>query len=823
MVTLASYEEQMKKNYLQYAVSVVMGRALPDVRDGLKPVQRRVLYTAYEINATPRTPHLKSARIVGETMAKYHPHGDGSIYDAMVRMAQDFTYRYPLIDGQGNVGSIDGDSPAAMRYTEARLSPIAMKLMEDLEYGTVEFDSNFDGTLRVPVVLPTAFPNLLVNGSTGIAVGMSTNIPPHNLREVIDALIALIDNPDLTIDELMTYIPGPDFPTGGIIVGTDGIRSAYATGQGKITLRAKYTIENGSRGKQQIVITEIPYQVNKANLIEEIALLSEKGKVDGISEIRDESSREGLRIVIEVRKDIDPEITINQLFKFSKLQDNFHVQMIALVDNRPKTLTLKDCLLEYLRFKEEVVIRRTQFKIKKHREELHVLRGIQIAIDRLDEVVSIIRSSRTTDSARNNLMKNLKIDEVQATAILRMNLSRLVSTERTKLKEDIKNLELQIKDLEEILEIDARRKAKIKEEISEIREKFGDDRRTEIVSDIDDRTFTEEEIIPDLPAVISISARNYVKRHEDVSVHRPLKNDAPRFLAQGSTRQRVVLFTEQGNAYSFLLHQVAEHHGLSSGDPLRRYIEMPQDEEIVGAALIGDQSDDLIFFVTAQGMIKCTPAREYWTRRSVITAIKLNEDDRVVRVWSEPPNRKKDIVAITKHGMSIRFSVDQVSRTGRNTQGVTLIRLREDDEVIFASSIDSNEPIYLLDKQKYARKLMPGEIARQNRGGRGKRVTPKHWVLQFACAGHIDEIGLFTAENDFVILNAADITSSWKQVDLDLEDTPIMIWAIPTTAVQESPANTDDSNGSKDDQTGSKPSSQDDDDPPKSNFQLVLI
>lgn len=781
-----SYESRIAKDFLLYALHVVKDRSLPDVRDGLKPVHRRILYAALELGLTPDKVHRKSVRIVGDAMAKFHPHGDQAVYQAMVRMAQDFNMRYPLIDGQGNFGSIDGDAAAAMRYTEARLSKFAMLFLEDTDNNTVDFTPNFDASMMEPIVLPAAVPNLLANGSEGIAVGVSTSIPPHNLAELIDALIYLQDHPDCSVDDLMQYIPGPDFPTGGIIVGTDGIREAYRTGKGRIVIRAKAKIEELSRGRSQIVVTEIPYQVNKASLLQTIGDLSDNNRIDGITDIRDESDKNELRVVIEVRRGVDPKIVLNRLYKFTELQKNYAVQMMALVNERPKLLTLKDALVEYLTFKRSIVTRRVQHYIDQASKRLHIVTGLIKAVDALDEVIQIIRSSRAADTARAKLMQALHIDETQANAILQMQLQRLMSTEIAKLKREEKDLKSQIREWEKILKDPETLKAVIREEFEAVKKEFGDPRRTQILSDDDvSDSFSEKEIVPKLPTCVSVSGRGYVKRHANLDAHRPLKSDAPKVVLEGTTHDRLVLFTDLGNAYSVPVHQIAEHHALANGDPLRTYVEIPNDETVVGCIMAGeDNGDQIVYMATTSGMIKASRVEEYVTRRTCIQAIKLEEGDRVVRAWIPNPGEDK-MVMVTRNEFGIYFPIEQVPVTGRVTQGVVGIRLDEGNTVIAAFSTGPEDSIRIIDEGGWCCHVRVAELYEQNRGGKGKRVTMKGVKAVYVLPGRYDDIAVFTTDNNFRTFPAAAIREQWtklKEVDIaQVAD----LWAIPVRGMPE--------------------------------------
>jgi DNA gyrase subunit A len=682
--------EEMKTSYINYAMSVIVERALPDVRDGLKPVQRRILYGMLELGNRPDRPHKKSARIVGEVMGKYHPHGDSAIYDAMVRMAQPFSYRYMLVDGHGNFGSVDGDPPAAMRYTEARLSPLAMEMLRDIDKDTVDFYPNFDETLEQPVVMPSKFPNLLVNGASGIAVGMATNIPPHNLGEVIDGLIALIDNPDLDIKGLMKYIKGPDFPTGAIIQGREGIKDAYNTGRGRIRVRAKTQIEQLSNGKTRILVTELPYQVNKARLIEKIAELVRDKKVDGITDLRDESDKSGMRIVIELRRDASPHVVLNRLYKHSQLEDSFGVIMLALVNNEPRVMNLKEVLNHYLDHQREVIIRRTRFELRKAEERAHILEGLRIALNNIDEIIAIIRAAY--DDAKERLMARFGLSERQAVAILDMQLRRLSGLEREKIEAEYDELLKTIQRLKAILGDINLVYQIIKDELLEIKERFADPRRSKIglsVGDLEDVDLIAEEDI-----VVTLTHHGYIKRlpvdtyraqrrgGRGITALNTKADDFVEMLFVASTHSYVLFFTNKGRVYRLRGHEIPEASRNARGFAVINLINFEPGERIKATIPISEYSEDqYLVMATRNGTIKKTALKEFDTNRSGgLICISLAEDDELVGI--ELTDGSSELMLVTKYGQAIRFAEDQIRPMGRTAQGVIGIRLDKEDEVV---------------------------------------------------------------------------------------------------------------------------------------------
>ena len=687
-----SLEEEMKSSYIDYSMSVIVSRALPDVRDGLKPVHRRVLFGMHELGMAHNKPYKKSARIVGEVLGKFHPHGDSAVYETMVRMVQDFSLRYPLIDGQGNFGSVDGDPAAAMRYTEARLARIADEMLRDLDKNTVNFAPNFDDSLQEPTVLPSYLPNLLVNGSSGIAVGMATNIPPHNLTEVVDGLIALIKNPDITIEKLMKYITAPDFPTGGIIYGYEGVREAYLTGRGRIIVRAKANIETLKNGRENIIITELPYQVNKANLIEKIADLVKEGKLEDISNIRDESDRDGMRVVIELKRDGQPAVILNNLFKHTQMQTTFGVIMLALLHGAPKVFNLKEMMQHFILHRMDVLIRRTKFELDAAERRAHILEGYIIALDNIDEVIETIKKSRDVDTAKNNLMRKFKLSEIQAKAILDMRLQRLTGLERKKIEDEYKEVIKLIEKLRGILENEDRRNMIIKDELLQIKEKYGDERRTEIVYKFEE--FSLEDMIAEEDVVVTISHKGFIKRFP-VSGYRKQgrggkgvtgagtnEDDFIEHMFIASTHQYILFFTDKGRCYWLKVHEVPEGGRTTKGRSIINLIEKEKDETISAFITTKEFKDDqYLIMCTEQGIIKKTVLSAYGNvRKGGINAINLNDGDRLISVkMSEGTN---DIVIGTSHGFAIRFHESDVRDMGRVATGVRGVNLGEGDKVV---------------------------------------------------------------------------------------------------------------------------------------------
>jgi DNA gyrase subunit A len=723
-------EEEMKSSYIDYAMSVIVARALPDVRDGLKPVHRRVLFGMHELGLAYNRPYKKSARIVGEVLGKYHPHGDSAVYDTMVRMVQDFSLRYPLVDGQGNFGSVDGDSPAAMRYTEARLARISEEMLRDLDKNTVDFGPNFDDSLQEPLVLPSYLPNLLVNGSSGIAVGMATNIPPHNLNEVIDGLVALIDNPKLTSVDLMKYVKAPDFPTGGIIYGYEGVKEAYTTGRGRILIRAKANVETLKNDRENIVITEIPYQVNKSNLIEKIAELVREGKIDDISNIRDESDRDGMRIVIELKRDAQPTVVLNQLYKHTQMQVTFGVIMLALVHGVPKVLTLQEMMQHFLDHRMDVLIRRTKFELDAAEKRAHILEGYIIALDNIDEVIETIKKSRDVETAKNNLMKRFKLSEIQAKAILDMRLQRLTGLERKKIEDEYKETIKLIEKLRGILESEKKRKQIIKEELLVLKEKYGDERRTEIIKDY--KEFSLEDIIAEEDVVVTISHQGFIKRFP-VSGYRKQarggkgvtgvgtkEDDFIEHMFVASTHQYILFFTDKGRCYWLKVHEIPEGGRTARGRSIVNLLEKDKEENITAFVAVKEFRDDqYLIMVTEHGTVKKTVLSAYGNvRKGGINAINLVPGDKLTEVKMTDGNN--DIIIGTRNGFAIRFHERDVRDMGRTATGVRGIKLTKGDKVVGLLVIRHPQTSVLVVTEKgYGKRSDINDYRITKRGGKG--------------------------------------------------------------------------------------------------------
>ncbi|EGQ3980237.1 DNA gyrase subunit A [Staphylococcus pseudintermedius] len=730
--------KEMRESFLDYAMSVIVSRALPDVRDGLKPVHRRILYGLNEQGMTPDKPYKKSARIVGDVMGKYHPHGDSSIYEAMVRMAQDFSYRYPLVDGQGNFGSMDGDGAAAMRYTEARMTKLALELLRDINKDTIDFIDNYDGNEREPSVLPSRFPNLLVNGASGIAVGMATNIPPHNMREVIDGVLSLSHNPDITISELMEDIQGPDFPTAGLILGKSGIRRAYETGRGSVIMRAKAEIESRGGGRDRIVVTEIPFQVNKARMIEKIAELVRDKKIDGITDLRDETSlRTGVRVVIDVRKDANASVILNNLYKQTPLQTSFGVNMIALVNGRPQLINLKQALYHYLEHQKEVVRRRTEYNLRKAKDRAHILEGLRIALDHIDEIITIIRESETDKVAMESLQSRFALSERQAQAILDMRLRRLTGLERDKIEQEYNDLIAYIAELEAILADEEKLLELVREELTEIKEKFGDDRRTEIqLGGIDQ--LEDEDLIPEEQIVITLSHNNYIKRlpastyraqnrgGRGVQGMNTLDDDFVSQLVTTSTHDQVLFFTNKGRVYKLKGYEVPELSRQSKGIPIVNVIELDQDEVISTMIAVKDldSEEDFLVFVTKKGLIKRSALSNFnRINRNGKIAIKFRDDDELIAV--RLTDGEKHILIGTAQASLIRFKETDVRAMRRIAAGVKGIRLRDGDEVIGldVADDDNQDEILVVTEKGYGKRTSIEDYRLSKRGGMGVKTA----------------------------------------------------------------------------------------------------
>ncbi|GAB6136823.1 DNA gyrase subunit A [Halanaerobaculum tunisiense] len=769
-------EDKMRDSYLNYSLSVIIGRALPDVRDGLKPVHRRILYATKKLGLTPEKPHKKSARIVGEVLGKYHPHGDKAVYDAMVRMAQEFSQRYKLIDGHGNFGSVDGDSAAAMRYTEAKLAPISLELLKDIEQETIDFVDNFDGSLEEPTVLPSRVPNLLVNGSSGIAVGMSTNIPPHNLSEVIEGLIKLLDNPDLEFEELLETIPGPDFPTGGEIVGNEGIKEAYKTGQGKVALRGAATIEDRGRGRERIVITEIPYQLNKTKLIKEIADIVKKDKINHVSDVRDESDRDGLRIVVDLKKKAEPEIILNRLYKYTSLQSNFRINMLALINQQPQVMNLKTILQHFIDFRKKVVTRRTEYQLQQAKDRQHILLGLKKAIDNLDQVIKIIRNSDSGNKAKRNLQRELEVTTEQAKAILNMKLQRLVSLEIEKLEDELAELTAEIDSLQTILADDQELNHLIKEELLEIKEEYGDKRQTKLIKDDSKAELDKKDLIKDKKAVISLSYNHKLKRTDSKENIRTAKNDKITTVLSGRSHDKLLFFTQTGQVHLLKIHQIPEHHGLSTGDPLSDFLQLPLNEEIVEVAILKEEIEDkYITIATQQGLVKKTQASEYKTSVSSIKAINLADDDQVVDVTIT--DGQQNLMLGTQEGYTIHFAEEEIAATGRNTKGRKGIKLQENDQVISLNTTNQAEVVITLTKNGRGKASPISNYKLQQRNGKGIQTmsSDDYQVLNLITAQKEEQIILVTETENLLCKKVADITttkrmgSMYQQLDLEEE------------------------------------------------------
>jgi DNA gyrase subunit A len=724
--------EEMRTSFLDYAMSVIVSRALPDVRDGLKPVQRRVLYSMNDLGISADKPHKKSARIVGDVIGKYHPHGDSAVYETMVRLAQDFNLRYPLVDGHGNFGSIDGDGAAAMRYTEARMSKIAMEMIRDINKDTIDFQDNYDGQEKEPVVLPSRFPNLLVNGTTGIAVGMATNMAPHQLGEVIDGIIALSHNPDISVEELMQYIPGPDFPTGGLILGRSGIRKAYMTGKGSITVRSKVEIEEIGNSKHAIIVKEIPYMVNKARLIEKIAELAREKRIEGTTALRDESDRFGIRIVMELRKDVNPHVILNNLYKHTSLQTNFSINNLALVDGQPKVLNLKGLLYYYLDHQKEVIRRRTSYELRKAEARAHILEGLRIALDHIDAIINLIRSSRTTEIAKEGLMTEFKLTEKQAQAILDMRLQRLTGLEREKIEEEYVALTKLIADLKAILADEERILEIIRGELLDIKEKFNDERRTEITAAVEE--IDDEDLIPEENVVITLTKNGYIKRQPS-STYRAQRrggrgiqgmgmneDDFVEHIITTSTHNTLLFFTNKGKVYKLKGYRIPEFSRTAKGLPVINLLEIEKDEWI-NAIIPVEGLDDTsyLFFTTRQGLAKRSLLSSYANiRSSGLIAIHLRENDELISV--KLTDGTKDIAIGTKKGMLIRFNETEVRSMGRTATGVKGITLDEDDEVVDMEILEEDQDVLVVTKKGYGKRTSAEEYRVVHRGGKGVRT-----------------------------------------------------------------------------------------------------
>lgn len=751
--------KEMKDSYIDYAMSVIVGRALPDVRDGLKPVHRRILYGMSGLGVTPDKPHKKSARIVGEVMGKYHPHGDSSIYDAMVRLAQPFNIRYTLVDGHGNFGSVDGDGAAAMRYTEARMTPLALQMLRDIEKETVDFTPNFDGEEEEPVVLPSRFPNLLVNGSNGIAVGMATSIPPHNLCEVIDASVKLIDEPEATVDDLIKIVKGPDFPTGAIIMGKSSVREAYRTGQGKAIVRAVTEIEETSHGKQQIIVTEIPYQVNKARLIEKIADLVRDKRVEGITAIRDESNRKGMRIVIELKRDTNANIVLNRLYKHTQLQDTISMIMLALVDGRPKILNLKEIISEYLKHQKEVVTRRTLFDKKKAEARAHILEGYLIALDNIDEIIKIIRSSY--NDAKEKLMKRFELSEIQAQAILDMQLRRLQGLEKEKIEKEYQELLKKIAYYAELLADEHKLMGVIKEELIEIKEKWGDKRKTKIKADAQE--IDEEDLIEEEKVCITLTHLGYVKRvpvdtykaqrrgGKGITGLTTRENDFVKNMIMTSTHDYLMFFTNTGKAHRIKAYEIPEATRTAKGTPVVNFLNLMQRERVTAVIPISEFAEDkFLMAVTKDGIIKKTALSNFDTNRKAgLIAMNLKEGDQLIDI--KQTTGSNNVIIVTKHGKCICFSEEDVRPMGRIAGGVRAIKLEKDDEVVSMELVEPGQELLVVTEKGYGKRTKVEEYKIQVRGGKGLLTYDK---AKFKKTGELIGAMVVDDDDDVMLINS---------------------------------------------------------------------
>ena len=769
-------EQEMKRSFISYAMAVIVDRALPDVRDGLKPVHRRILYDMNELGMTPDKPYRKSARLVGDVLGKFHPHGDSSVYDAMVRLAQPFNIRYPLVDGQGNFGSVDGDGAAAMRYTEARMAKLTMHLLDDIEKDTVDFYPNFDETLMQPAVLPSRFPNLLVNGSSGIAVGMATNIPPHNLREVIDGVVCMIDNPECTVEDLMGHIKGPDFPTGGIILGRSGIRSAYMTGRGRILVRARTEIEPMNNSRSRIVVTEIPYMVNKAKLVEKIAELCHQKQLEGISDIRDESDRTGMRIVIELKKDVYPQVVLNYLYKHTQMQETFGANMLALVDGKPRILNLREMIYYYLEHQKDVVTRRTRFDLDKAKARAHILEGLLKALDHIDEIVSIIRSSENPNAAKVSLMERFAFSDKQAQAILDMRLARLTGLEREKLMEEYQQLEKTIAELSAILADEHLLMDVIKTEITAIRDKFGDDRKTELTTlegEIDVADLIQEEDM-----VVTLTHQGYVKRiakstyraqhrgGKGIAAMTTKEEDYAERMVVVSTHDDIMFFTNLGRVYQLKCYQIPEAGRTARGTAMVNILQISGGEKVTNMIPMPAETERLsLVMATKGGMIKKTPMSEFQNlRKNGLIAIVLKEEDELVNVALTHGN--DEILMGTREGMCIRFNEQHIRTCGRVSMGVRAIRLDEGDYVIDMARIEEGAEVLVITAKGFGKRTSCDEYREQSRNGKGVRamaVTDKTGPLAAQLLVHPDEdILVITDDGTIIRARVADIRLSGR-------------------------------------------------------------
>lgn len=828
-ITDVNLAKTMRSSFLDYAMSVIVARALPDVRDGLKPVHRRILYGMNELGVTPDKPYKKSARIVGDVMGKFHPHGDSAIYESMVRMAQDFSYRYMLVDGHGNFGSVDGDGAAAMRYTEARLSKIALEMLRDINKNTIDYQDNYDGTEKEPVVLPARFPNLLVNGASGIAVGMATNIPPHNLAEVISAIHILMDNPEATTADLMEALPGPDFPTGGVVLGKSGIRKAYDTGKGTITLRAKVDIEEDKNGKQRIVATEIPYMVNKAKLIERIAELARDKRIEGITDVNDESDREGMRIVVDVRRDASAEVILNNLYKMTLMQTSFGFNMLAIVNGAPKILSLKEILEYYLAHQLEVIRRRTEFDLAKAKARAHILEGLQIALDHIDEIISIIRSSQTAEIAKQQLMDNYPLSDKQAQAILDMRLVRLTGLERDKVEKEYAELQKAIQEYQEILASKDKVNGIIYQELLDIQEKFGDDRRTELmvgeVLSLEDKDLIEEEDV-----IVSLTHNGYIKRLpttefkaqnrggrgiQGMGIH---DDDFIEHLISTSTHDVMLFFTNTGKVYQMKGYEIPEYGRSAKGIPVINLLNINSDEHVESVINVSDSDSEqnrYLFFTTLHGTVKRTPVEEFSNIRSNgLKAISLKEGDEVMNV--SIVDDTQNMIIGTHRGYAASFQTTDVRSMGRSATGVRGIRLRDDDYVVGAAVLAPNSNVFVISEKGYGKQTPASEYAIKGRGGKGIKtinVTEKNGPLAgLTTVTGEEDIMLITDKGVMIRFGVENVSETGRAtlgvhlIRLDDESTVATMAVVEKEAPEADAEATPDTNTATDD--GDEPESE---------------
>lgn len=768
-----SIDQEMKSSFLDYAMSVIVSRALPDVRDGLKPVHRRILYTMYEQGMFPEKQYKKSSRVVGNVNSQYHPHGDVAVYDAMVRMAQNFSYRYMLVDGHGNFGSVDGDSPASMRYTEVKMASITTEMLRDIHKNTVNFGPNYDGQQEEPLVLPSRFPNLLVNGAVGIAVGMATNIPPHNLSEVIDGILMLIDNPDVDVDDLMRVVKGPDFPTGGTILGTDGIHKAFHTGKGSIRISSKTRLEEFGNGKTRIIVEELPYQVNKAKLVEKIAELAREKKVEGISDLRDESDRNGMRVVIELRRDVNPHVLLNNLYKHTSLQVNFGVNMLALVKGQPKVLNLRELIFHYLEHQIEVVRRRTQYDLDRAEERAHILEGYRIALDNIDRVIQLIRSSDTPAAARAGLISNFGLSEKQAQAILDMRLQRLTGLERDKIEEEYMALTKKIAELQAILADEHKIRMLVREEVSAVKLGHGDERRTSISRSAED--IEDEDLIPQSEVVITLTNKGYIKRlpldtyrsqrrgGKGVTGMGTKDDDFVRHLFVTNSHQYVLFFSNKGKVYRLKAYEIPELGRSAKGTPIINLVQVDPEERIQAMIPMRPEVSNLhLFFATKHGIVKKASLSDFFNiRRGGLFAINLRNEDELVAV--KMTDGDQEIIMGTNYGMSIRFHESEVRQMGRSATGVKGITLSEGDFVIDADVVDSSKCILIVTQNGYGKRTRIDDYRIQSRGGKGIKtlnITSKKGNLAaHALVSETDDLIIITQSGMVIRLQVKDIST----------------------------------------------------------------